>query len=46
MRTIAGWIDAVLSAPDDSALAERVGGEVRELCASFPIYPEPVEVRG
>ncbi len=46
MRTIAGWIDAVLSAPDDMVAVGRVRSEVRELCASFPIYPEPVEVVG
>ncbi len=46
MRAIAAWIDTVLSAPDDAALADRVGREVRELCASFPIYPEPVKAVG
>jgi len=46
MRTIGAWIDTVLSAPDDAAVTGRVRGEVRELCASFPIYPEPVEVAG
>ena len=46
MRTIAGWIDAVLDAPDDAPLLDRVRGEVRELCASFPIYPEPVKAVG
>jgi glycine hydroxymethyltransferase len=46
MRTIGAWIDAVLSAPDDPAVAERTRRQVRELCASFPIYPEPVGVAG
>jgi glycine hydroxymethyltransferase len=46
MRAIAGWIDEVLSAPDDPAVAGRVRAQVRELCASFPIYPEAVEARG
>ncbi|HYM69776.1 MAG TPA: serine hydroxymethyltransferase [bacterium] len=46
MRAIGAWIDTVLSAPDDAATTGRVRGEVRELCASFPIYPEPVEVAG
>ena len=46
MRAIAGWIDGVLSAPDDPAVAGRVRAQVRELCASFPIYPEAVEARG
>ncbi len=46
MRTIAAWIDAVLSAPGDALAAERTRGQVRELCASFPIYPERVEAVG
>jgi glycine hydroxymethyltransferase len=36
MRRIAAWIDTVIAAPEDEALAARVAGEVRELCASFP----------
>ncbi len=44
MRTIAAWIDAVLSAPDDAQTSERVRGQARELCASFPVYPALVEV--
>ncbi len=36
MAEIAAWIDKVVSAPDDDGLAERVAGEVRELCARFP----------
>jgi glycine hydroxymethyltransferase len=43
MRTIAGWIDTVLGAPEDAAIQARVRDEVRALCASFPIYPEAVE---
>jgi glycine hydroxymethyltransferase len=43
MRMVAGWIDAVLSAPDDAAVQARVRDEVRALSAAFPIYPEPVE---
>ena len=46
MGTIAGWIETVLSAPDDAGAIERVRRQVRELCASFPVYPEPVEVSG
>jgi len=46
MRTIAAWMDTVLSAPDDAALSGRVRREVGELCASFPIYPEPVKAVG
>jgi glycine hydroxymethyltransferase len=36
MRAIAGWIAEVLSAPHDAAVAQRVGGQVRELCQQFP----------
>ncbi len=37
MKTVAGWIDEVLSAGGDEAVIQRVGGEVRELCARFPV---------
>ncbi len=46
MRRIVGWIDEVLQAPDDAPAAERVRRQVRELCGSFPVYPERVEVTG
>ena len=36
MRQIAAWMDAVIGAPADAALHERIAGEVRELCAKFP----------
>jgi glycine hydroxymethyltransferase len=36
MRQIAAWMDAVVSAPSDAALHERIAGEIRELCAKFP----------
>jgi glycine hydroxymethyltransferase len=36
MRAIAGWMNEVLSKPDDAALLERVRGSVRELCQQFP----------
>jgi glycine hydroxymethyltransferase len=36
MRQIAAWMDAVVTAPADTALHERISGEVRELCAKFP----------
>ncbi|HVW27225.1 MAG TPA: serine hydroxymethyltransferase [Polyangiaceae bacterium] len=36
MEKLASWMDAVVSAPDDEKLIERVAGEVRECCASFP----------
>jgi glycine hydroxymethyltransferase len=42
MRQIAAWMDQVVAAPEDEALAERIRGEVRELCASFPAPGVPV----
>jgi glycine hydroxymethyltransferase len=36
MRTIAGWIGAVLAKPDDATVQERIRGQVRELGAQFP----------
>jgi glycine hydroxymethyltransferase len=36
MVKLATWMDAVVSAPDDEKLIERVAGEVKECCASFP----------
>jgi glycine hydroxymethyltransferase len=36
MRTIAGWIGDVLAKPDDTALQQRVRGQVEELCKLFP----------
>ena len=36
MARIADWIDQVLRAPDDEALALRVAGEIRETCRAFP----------
>jgi len=38
MKTIAGWIAEVLAAPEDTAVAARVHGEVRELTKAFPLY--------
>jgi glycine hydroxymethyltransferase len=40
MRTIAGFIDRVITAPGDETVADRVRGEVRELCERFPLYGE------
>ena len=37
MRRIAEWMDQVVSAPEDEAVATRVCAEVAELCASFPV---------
>ena len=36
MRTIAGWIGAVLGSPEDKAVQERVRGAVCELGRQFP----------
>jgi glycine hydroxymethyltransferase len=36
MRQIAAWMDAVVSAPTDTGLQEKIAGEIRELCAKFP----------
>ena len=36
MRQIAAWMDEVVAAPDDEERAERIRGEIRELCRSFP----------
>ena len=36
MRQIAAWMDRVVSAPEDEAVAAQVKGEVRELCRGFP----------
>jgi glycine hydroxymethyltransferase len=37
MGTIGGWMADVLEAPDDTGVAGRVRGLVRELCDAFPI---------
>jgi glycine hydroxymethyltransferase len=37
MTRIGGWIMQILRSPEDSPLAERIRGEVRELCESFPV---------
>ncbi|MDX2091719.1 MAG: serine hydroxymethyltransferase [Kofleriaceae bacterium] len=36
MKLIASWMDQAVAAPADTALQERVAGEIRELCAKFP----------
>jgi glycine hydroxymethyltransferase len=40
MREIAALIDRVIASPDDEKTADRVRGEVRELCGRFPLYGE------
>ena len=37
MRQIGQWMLEALGAPDDAALAERIRGDVAELCTSFPV---------
>ena len=39
MKLIAGWVDSVLSNPDDSSLRERVRNEVDDLCGLFHLHP-------
>ena len=36
MVKIAEWMDQVISAPEDEALATTVAGQVREMCGAFP----------
>jgi glycine hydroxymethyltransferase len=36
MGRIAGWIDQIVSSPEDEALAASVAGEIVDLCRSFP----------
>lgn len=40
-RAIGLAVAAVVRAPQDEPALERVRAEVRDLCARFPIYPEP-----
>ena len=39
MREIAGFIERILSAPEDAGVAATVSGEVREMMTRFPLYP-------
>ena len=43
MARIAGWIGQVLADPTSEDTIATVRGEVRELCASFPLYRELAE---
>jgi glycine hydroxymethyltransferase len=38
MKVIAGWINDVLSDPENTSVLERVRGQVRELCEQYPLY--------
>jgi glycine hydroxymethyltransferase len=46
MATVAKLIVRVLDAPADEASLARVRGEVRELCAQFPMYEELLGAKG
>ena len=37
MRQVACWILEVLRSPNDSSVADRVRGDIRALCATFPV---------
>ncbi len=38
MKIIAGWFSRVAEAPTNEDVAETIKGEVKELCARFPLY--------
>lgn len=40
MRKIGGWIYEALTHAEDEAVLARIGGEIRELCESFPVPAE------
>jgi len=44
MRSIAGWIDRIVSAPEDEALAAKTAAEIREFCRQYP--PPGIMVSG
>ncbi|MEO5903079.1 MAG: serine hydroxymethyltransferase [Gemmatimonadaceae bacterium] len=46
MKEIAGFIDRILAAADDTSLATRVTAEVKELTSRFPLYPNSFTTRG
>ena len=46
MEEIAGFIDRVLSAPEDPQVASSVMAEVKELTQRFPLYPNAFGARG
>jgi len=45
MAAVAAFIERVLAAVDDASVADAVGAEVANLCASFPLYPSSAPVR-
>ncbi len=46
MVEIAGFIDRVLAATDDAAVAASITDEVKELTSQFPLYPYSFTSRG
>jgi hypothetical protein len=40
MEIIAGLIHQALSAPQDKARLQKLGGQVRDLCRGFPLFAE------
>ncbi len=46
MERIGNIIADVLSAPGDAQTEKRVAAEVRDLCESFPLYPERIAAYG
>jgi glycine hydroxymethyltransferase len=45
MRSIGGWILQVLKAPDDESVAQRIRGEVLQLCKQFPVPGEKKQAK-
>ena len=43
MQQIADWVAEVLASPTDTGRIAAVRGGVRELCSTFPLYPEFAE---
>jgi glycine hydroxymethyltransferase len=46
MDQIGRWIVDILRAPHDEAVRARIRGEVREMCARFPLYEERLAASG
>ena len=42
MVRLAGWMEQIISSPEDEALQARVAAEVEELCDGFPAPGLPV----
>lgn len=38
MKKIVGWMDEIITKPNDIQLQQRIKSEVEELCKKFPIY--------